>query len=196
MNRFRFSIGMIGRALIGAAFFAAQMGSVSTAAAGQIRFEAGHQQYQAKGAFEDWEIAHCALPDDDLEKLELDLRIDLQSVTETSADLAAHLRTEDFFHVARHPEATVLISGLERVGRVRYVGKAEVSLHGETHTVGISVEESAFEPRTIVGHCVVRRSDFGIGRPYNPGDPRSIRDEVFITVETVLEPSGSEGGRT
>lgn len=155
-------------------------------APGTLSFKANNKMYNADGKFEDWKITEVNIPDGDLTQGTATLEVDLASVWEKSSQLADHLRTADFFDVAKYTTATVKIHGISKSGENTYDGTASVTFHGHTNDVPISFEVTGTEPLQVKGTATLQRTAFGIGGPYDPSNDRSIVDDIAISLDATL----------
>ena len=118
------------------------------------------------------------------EKSHVAITIDTASVTTDTPDLTKHLKTADFFDVAKYPQATF--------------GSTEIKVGGEkgaTHTVTGNLQlhgmtKSITFPATIVvspgsitvdSSFAINRKDFAIN--YAGAADNLIRDEVVLTLK-------------
>lgn len=110
--------------------------------------------------------------------------IDLGSVSTLNEKRDEHLRTPDFFDVAKNPTATFQSTSWKKTGDDSYDVTGEFSLHGVTKPLTLSVKylgrAAGNRGATLTGwqtSLTLKRSDFGIGKP-----ERSIGDEVAIVI--------------
>jgi polyisoprenoid-binding protein YceI len=112
--------------------------------------------------------------------------IPLSSLSTGVPALDEHLRSEDFFEVAKFPTATFLSTKVERgVGKDRLKVTGDLSLHGVTRsvTLDVTVLKVGSNPRTqlpTVGFEATttrKRSDFGLGA-YVP----QVGDEIRMQI--------------
>ncbi len=95
--------------------------------------------------------------------------IDLASIDTANADRDAHLRSSDFFDVERHPTMTFRSTGIRADGG-RLVVDGELTLHGVTRPVALTLEVNGFLPESPFGDTRagfsatgdINREDFGI----------------------------------
>jgi len=117
--------------------------------------------------------------------------IDLASISTGDEGRDAHLRSTDFFDVDTHPTMTYRSTSIREDGD-DLVLDGELTLHGVTKSVPLSLEVNGFNPETPFGDSRVgfsatgeiERSDFGIG--FNmplPGGGLALGDKVKLTLE-------------
>jgi len=118
-------------------------------------------------------------------------RIDAASVDTNEPQRDAHLRSADFFDVARFPEIAFAGKRVERLGEDRYQVTGELSMHGVTREVVLDAEETGrikdpwgnnrvgFSARTAID-----RKDFGLtfNQPLDTGG-LMLGDKVEIAIE-------------
>jgi polyisoprenoid-binding protein YceI len=153
---------------------------------GELTFKAHNSVYKADGRFAAWRFTKVDIPGGDLTKGVVTIEVDLASVNETSAKLAAHLRTADFFDVAKFQTATIAISGAKPSGEKRYTATAAVDLHGVKGTCPINFEVVSDKPLKIKGEATLDRTAFGIGEPYDAANKYAPSNDVAITLSAKL----------
>ena len=154
---------------------------------GELTFKAHNAAYKADGRFASWRFTKVDIPGGDLTKGAITIEVDLASVTEASAKLAEHLRTADFFDVAKFQTATIAISGAKPAGEKRYTATASVDLHGVKGTCPVSFEVVSEKPLKIKGEATLDRSVFGIGEPHDAANKYSPSNDVAITLSAKLQ---------
>ena len=155
-------------------------------APGTLSFKAHNQIYNADGTFKKWRLTEVDIPDGDLLKGTVVFEVDLASVWEKASKLADHLRTADFFDVAKYTTATVKIDRAKSTGENTYEAMAAVSLHGHDADVPVTFKVVSESPLQIEGSATLSRMSFGIGRPYMSDNDRSIVEEVEILMQLTL----------
>ncbi len=154
---------------------------------GELTFKAHNAVYKADGRFASWRLTKVEIPGGDFTKGVVTIEVDLASVNEASAKLAAHLRTADFFDVAKFQTATIAISGAKPAGEKRYTATASVDLHGVKGTCPITFEVVSEKPLKIKGEATLDRMAFGIGEPYDAANKYAPSNEVAITFSAKLQ---------
>jgi polyisoprenoid-binding protein YceI len=165
---------------------AAPAAAAPPAAPGELSFTAHNSVYNAEGTFASWKVTKLDIPGGDLTKGTVELEVDLASVNEKAAKLAAHLRTADFFDVAKYQKATIAISGAKPSGENKYTATASIDLHGAKGTCPVTFEVVSAKPLTIKGTATLDRSAFGIGQPYDAADKYAPLNEVGIVLNAKL----------
>jgi len=157
------------------------------ASPGELKFTTHNTVYNAEGSFTSWKLTKVDIPGGDLTKGTVAFEIDLASVNEKAAKLAAHLRTADFFDVATFPKATVVIHDAKAAGEKKYEATADVDLHGMKGTCPVTFEVVSASPLTIKGAATLNRSTFKVGQPYDAADKYSPVSEVAIELNAKLQ---------
>lgn len=156
---------------------------------GSIRFTAKNLLSTANGEFHDWRIASASVDDADPGRSRVEVEVVLSSVDTKSSDRDDHLRTEDFFDVARHPIARVTLEGFRLEGDDAFAADVTLDLHGERRTFPMRFRIADREARRITGEVTLDRTQWGIGEPHSRWNPLSIRNEVEVRVETTVPPA-------
>jgi polyisoprenoid-binding protein YceI len=72
--------------------------------------------------------------------------IDMKSITNTDlsdanyrAKLEGHLKSDDFFGVAKHPTATLLFTKVKSIGKNAYKIKGNLTIKGRTHAINFTL---------------------------------------------------------
>lgn len=151
-----------------------------------LGFKAHNKIYNADGSFKKWTLTRVAIPEGDLTKGTVEFEVDLASVSEKTSSLADHLRTADFFDVAKYTTATVKIDRAMKTGENTYKATATMSLHGKTGEVPVEFEVMSERPLAIKGSAMLSRTAFGIGGPYDASNDRSIVEQVEISLTATL----------
>jgi polyisoprenoid-binding protein YceI len=112
------------------------------------------------------------------------ITIDTASVTTDTPDLTKHLRTADFFDVARFPQATFESTEIKAGGEkgASHTVTGNLQLHGVTKSITfpatIVVSPGVI---TVDSTFAINRKDFGIN--YAGAADNLIRDEVVLTLK-------------
>lgn len=117
--------------------------------------------------------------------------IDVASIDTANEQRDAHLRTNDFFDAAAHPQITFVSTGISSTGGTDYVVNGDLTIRGVTRPVALDVEFHGTNKnpwgKTVTGFsatCVVNRADFGL--TYNAALELGgvlIGDKVKIEIE-------------
>lgn len=113
------------------------------------------------------------------------ITIDTNSITTDTPDLTKHLKTADFFDVAKFPEAKFESTAIKPGGDkgATHTVTGNLTLHGVTKSVtfpaNIVVAPDAI---TVDSTFAINRKDFGIN--FAGASDNLIRDDVVLTLKT------------
>ncbi len=115
----------------------------------------------------------------------LSVTVDMNGMKSDNDKLTGHLRSPDFFDVARFPTAafasTTVAAGSDRAGATHTV-TGDLTIHGITQRVSFPASfELTGDAMKARAEFVIDRQDFGIAYPGMPDD--LIKDEVALTIE-------------
>ena len=129
--------------------------------------------------------------------------IETASVTSDAEDLTTHLKSPDFFDVAKYPAITFASTGVSRSSATSYSVTGNLTMHGVTKPVTLAVTASPpFNHaggirRGIEATTSINRKDFGLRWEF-PGEGAGVvvGDNIQITInaELVLQPDPNKGG--
>jgi polyisoprenoid-binding protein YceI len=118
------------------------------------------------------------------EKSKVTITIDTTSITTDTPDLTKHLKTADFFDVAKYPTATFESTEIKPGGEkgATHTVTGNLTLHGVTKSITfpatIAVTPDAV---TVESTFAINRKDFGIN--YAGAADNLIRDDVVLTLK-------------
>jgi polyisoprenoid-binding protein YceI len=131
---------------------------------------------------------------DNPERSTLQASVDVTSVNTADQQRDDHLRSPDFFEVAKYPTATFKSTQWKKTGADTYDVQGDFTLHGITKPVVLKVKSLGFMPgmkpgSTISGwegSTVIKRKDFGINGPAVLGNMlgENVEIQINITAET------------
>jgi polyisoprenoid-binding protein YceI len=129
--------------------------------------------------------------------------IDVNLITTGVEERDTHLKSPDFFDVAKYPAITFVSTGVSRSSATSYSVAGNLTMHGVTRPVTLAVTASPpFNHaggirRGIEATTSVNRKDFGLRWEF-PGEGAGVvvGDIIQITInaELVLQPEPSNGG--
>jgi len=129
--------------------------------------------------------------------------IDVSSITTGVEERDTHLKSADFFDVAKYPAITFVSTSVSRSSAASYSVTGNLTMHGVTKPVTLAVTASPpFNHaggirRGIEATTSVNRKDFGLRWEF-PGEGAGVvvgdNIEITINAELVLQPEPSKGG--
>jgi len=115
---------------------------------------------------------------DHLENSRVSIDIDAASVVTDTDELTAHLKTPDFFDVAKFPKATFVSTKIEPNGAT-YKVTGNFELHGIKKSISFPATiQLAADSASVNAEFSINRKDFGLVYPGKADD--LIRDGVVI----------------
>ena len=128
--------------------------------------------------------------------------IDVNLINTGVEERDTHLKSPDFFDVAKYPEITFVSTGVSRSSATSYSVTGNLTMHGVTKPVTLAVTASPpFHHaggirRGIEATTSVNRTDFGLRWEF-PGEGVGVvvghNIEITIDAELVLQPEPSKG---
>ncbi len=117
------------------------------------------------------------------EKSRVNIAIDLDSLTTDDPNLTAHLKTPDFFDVAKYPQATFQSTEIKAGGEkgATHTVTGNLQMHGVTKSVTFPAT-IAVTPQAVSvdSSFAINRKDFGIN--YAGAADNLIRNDVVLTL--------------
>ncbi len=135
------------------------------------------------------------IDDSNITGLTVEVNIDAASVNTEHAKRDDHLRSEDFFYVAKYPTITFVSKKVTRVDEARLKVIGDLTIRGVTKEITVDVEGPTPEVkdpggnirRGATGTSKINRKDFGIAwSKVLDGGGLVVGDEVNISVEIEL----------
>ena len=153
-----------------------------------IAFKVRHMLGNAKGKFTKFS-GTIEVDREHPEKSSVVATIQAASIDTANAKRDEHLRTADFFNVAKFPEIIFKSSGAKRTGANTGEITGDFTMHGVTRPIVLNVqllgdpESAAKSPTTRwrVTTAPLKRSEFGIGKDATGAG--MIGDDVMVTIE-------------
>jgi polyisoprenoid-binding protein YceI len=144
-----------------------------------------------KGNF-DKHTGTVEINDKDITKSRVEVSIDTASINTNVQKRDEHLRSADFFDVAKYPTMTFVSKKVAKAGKNRLKVTGDLTLHGVTRQVVLDVEPLSKESKDPWGNIRrgttastrIDRKDFGL--TWNKGLETGgvlVGDEVLITLE-------------
>lgn len=108
---------------------------------------------------------------------------------ESKADLEMHLKSDDFFQVNKHPEATFTMTAARPISKHSFEVKGVLSIRGVSNEVTsvIQITPNGVDRTNISGALVIDRTKFGIkygsGQFFKDLGDKMIDDEFVVTFD-------------
>lgn len=125
------------------------------------------------------------------EKASVSVTIDTNSIDTNHAERDKHLRSKDFFDVAKFPEAKFVSTAYTETGNGKGTLNGNLTLHGVTRPVTIAVQQVGAGPdpwggyrRGFIGTTTLTLKDFNID--YDLG-PASTTAELTLAIEGIRQ---------
>lgn len=115
------------------------------------------------------------------EKSRVSITIDTDSITTDDANLTKHLKTADFFDVAKFPQATFVSTEIKPGGTngTTHTIAGNLTMHGVTKSVTFPATINVTpDLATVDSNFSINRKDFGIS--YAGAPDNLIRDDVVL----------------
>jgi polyisoprenoid-binding protein YceI len=147
-----------------------------------------------KGSFDKY-TGTVELNDKDITKSKVNVAIDTASVNTNVQKRDEHLRSADFFDVAKYPAMTFVSKKVAKAGKDRLKITGDLTLHGVTRQVVLDVDGLSTESKDPWGNIrrgatastKINRKDFGLvwNAALETGGV-TVGEEVAITMEIEL----------
>jgi len=113
----------------------------------------------------------------------VNIAIKTDSITTDTPDLTKHLKTADFFDVAKYPEATFVSTAIKPGGQngASHTITGNLTLHGVTKAITFPATINVTpDAATVESSFSINRKDFGIN--YAGAADNLIRDDVVLAL--------------
>ena len=144
-----------------------------------------------KGSF-DKHTGTVEINDKDITKSKVEVSIDTNSINTNVQKRDDHLRSADFFDVAKFPTMTFVSKKIAQAGKDKLKVTGDLTLHGVTKEVVLDVEGPSKESKDPWGSLrkgatattKINRKDFGLvwNKALETGGV-AVGDEIIITLE-------------
>ena len=117
------------------------------------------------------------------ENSRVNITIKTDSITTDAADLTKHLKTADFFDVAKYPEATFISTAIKAGGErgATHTVTGNLTMHGVSKAITFPATINVTpDAATVESSFSINRKDFGIN--YAGAADNLIRDDVVLTL--------------
>ncbi len=141
----------------------------------------------AEGVFHRWRIVEASVQPSRPSESFVEVEVDVASLDTGIERRDDHLRTDDFFDVARFPTARVLVHEVRVTSENVYRARFDIRIRDVEKSFESEFELVRTSPPTVAGQLTLKRMDFGIGSAPSRWNPTSVDDEVLVRFNTVLE---------
>ncbi|HWL17087.1 MAG TPA: YceI family protein [Opitutus sp.] len=137
------------------------------------------------GAFDRFDVTIRATKPDFSDAV-FELNIDAASINTAVQKRDDHLRSPDFFEVAKYPAITFRSTSIQPAGKDRYRLTGDLTIHGQTKTVTMDLwfrGTTLNQDKTTAGFQLtgtLKRSDFGVGPKF---PPPMVSDELTVKAD-------------
>jgi polyisoprenoid-binding protein YceI len=147
----------------------------------KIEFVGSKVTGQEKGSFGDFsgQVDYAGSP----ENSRVNITMKIESITTASPGLDKHLKTADFFDVAKYPEASFASTAIKAGGEngASHTVTGNLTMHGVTKAITFPATINVTpDAATVESSFSINRKDFGIN--YAGATDNLIRDNVVLTL--------------
>jgi polyisoprenoid-binding protein YceI len=149
----------------------------------------------AKGRF-DKVTGTVNLDDKTPTKSTVEIAIDPTTIDTHEAKRDAHLKSPDFFDVAKYPTITFKSTKIEKAGKSKFKVTGDLTMHGVTKPVVLSVEGPAPKQKNMMGSYSsgisasgkINRKDWGLtwNKPLEAAGGVMVGDDVTLDINLEL----------
>jgi polyisoprenoid-binding protein YceI len=142
------------------------------------------------------------LDDADQAKATVDVTIDASTIDTREPKRDAHLKSADFFDVAKYPTITFKSTRVEKAGTGKFKVTGDLTMHGQTHPVTLSVDTLTAAVKTPWGSMSrgvsatgkLNRKDWGLtwNKPIDAVGGVLVSDEVTLQIDAELGAKAAE----
>lgn len=160
-----------------------------------IQFKVKHLMItNVTGVFEKFK-GSVIIDEKDISKSKVDVSIDMASLNTSIARRDEHLRSADFFDVAKFPTMTFVSTTVEKAGVDKLKVTGNLTIKGITRPVILNVDGPTGEIKSPQGDvkrgasaaATVNRQDFGVSwNKKLDGGGLVVADDVYISIDTEL----------
>jgi len=147
-----------------------------------------------KGVFEKFK-GTVTIDEKDITKSKVDVTIEMASIDTNIVKRDDHLRSPDFFDVAKFPTMTFVSTKVDKVGADGLKVTGNLTIKGVTRQVVLNVEGPTGEVKSPQGDVkrgasattTINRQDFGVSWSKKlDGGGVVVADDVYISIDTEL----------
>lgn len=158
-----------------------------------IGFTVTHLQFsEVEGRFNDFS-AEIDWNADDVTKSKVSFTVKAKSVDTGNAKRDEHLRSDDFFSVAKHPTLTFVSKRIKKVSDTKVEIIGDLTMTGTTKEISVPVSVRGpvdlpqFDDNKLsLGFKTsfkVNRIEYGMGAGWKGGSDKVVGHDVFVTIK-------------
>ncbi len=157
----------------------------------KLRFTAEARLISADGVFRKFDVK-ADINEQALEQSQIEVTVDMTTIDTNSERRDNHLKSPDFFDVAKFPTAAIKITGIRKVSDTNYEADADVTIRDVTKQMKLPARILLNEAGILRfrGSVDLNRMEFGV--KYN-GAMNKIEDVVSVTYELNLRKPRPQG---
>jgi polyisoprenoid-binding protein YceI len=136
------------------------------------------------------------LDDKDVKNVSANVQIDASTIDTREPKRDAHLKSPDFFDVAKYPTITFKSTKVEKAGKGKFKVTGDLTMHGVTKPVTLSVDSATGDVNDIMGGISrgasltgkLNRKDWGLtwNKPLAAAGGVLVGDEVSLDIQVEL----------
>lgn len=112
-----------------------------------------------------------------------DVTVDAATINTENTKRDKHLKTEDFFDVAKYPTVGIKTTKILAKGRNTYFAKAVLTMHGVSRNIQFRfIAKPTANGYHFTGGFPLNRKDFGIG-----GNSMTMSDDVSVSLDVTAK---------
>jgi len=157
----------------------------------KLRFTAEARMISADGVFRKFDVK-ADINDQALEKSQIEVTVDMTTIDTNSDRRDNHLKSPDFFDVAKFPTSTIKITGIRKVSDTNYEADAQVTIRDVTKQVKLPARVLLNEGGILRFRGTVELNRMEYGVKYNSG-MNKIEEAVSVTYELNLRKPRPQG---
>ena len=161
-----------------------------------VEFSVRHMMVStAKGRF-DKVTGTVNLDDKNPTKSTVELSIDPTTIDTHEPKRDGHLKSPDFFDVAKYPTITFKSTKIEKAGKAKFKVTGDLTMHGVTKSTVLTVEGPSAPQKNMMGGMSsgvsatgkINRKDWGLtwNKPLESAGGVLVGDEVALTIDVEL----------
>lgn len=131
-----------------------------------------------RGGFTDF-TGEIDLNEKDFAKSKIGFKIKAESINTSNAKRDGHLKSPDFFDVAKYPEATFVSKTIKPAGKDKYILEGDLTIHGQTKTAKFNLLN--------LGKV---KDPYGVEKYMFQASTELVRKDFGLTYNAALETGG------